>query len=114
MKNKLRKEILQKRKEMTEAERKNQSEQIVDTLLGSEKYENADTVFTFIGMAEEVNTYPLIEQAWRDGKKVAVPIAKIKGEMYFVPITSFLELKKSHFGVEPVKGKEEEVRSKGS
>lgn len=110
MKNELRQEILKKRKEMPAAERKSQSEKIMGTLFGSEKYENADTVFTFIGMEEEVNTYPLIERAWRDGKRVVVPIAKIKGEMYFVPITSFLELKRSRFGVmEPAKGKEEEV-----
>ncbi len=110
MKNKLRQETLQLRKKMTEAKRKSQSDKIIGLICGSARYKNADTVFTFIGMAEEVNTYPLIEQAWRDGKKVAVPVAMIKGEMYFVPITSFLELKKSRFGVmEPVKGKEEEV-----
>jgi 5-formyltetrahydrofolate cyclo-ligase len=61
-------------------------------------------------MEEEVNTYPLIERAWQDGKTVAVPIAKVRGEMYFVSIVSFSELKKSRFGVmEPQKGKTEEV-----
>ena len=110
MKNELRQEILEKRKKMTEVERHNRSNKINEILCSSERYKNADTVFTFIGMAKEVNTYPLIEQAWRDGKKVAVPVAKIKGQMYFVPITTFLELKKSRFGVmEPQKHKEDEV-----
>lgn len=110
MKNMLRQKILQKRKEMTVEERERKSNKIIDILCNSESYQKADVVFTYIGMEAEVNTYPLIERAWKDGKKVAVPIAKIKGEMYFVPISSFLELKKSRFGVmEPPKSKNQEI-----
>ncbi len=110
MKNRLREEILQKRKELSEEERRQKSARITATLRDSERYKKAETIFTFISMDKEVNTYPLIEQAWKDGKKVAVPIAKAKGEMYFVPIDSFSELKKSRFGVmEPEKEKEESV-----
>ncbi|WP_312071414.1 5-formyltetrahydrofolate cyclo-ligase [Anaerotignum propionicum] len=110
MKNRLRQEILQKRKEMTEEERQRKSDNIIATLIGSKRYEKAETIFTFISMDNEVNTYPLIEQAWQDGKKVAVPIAKVKGEMYFVPIDSFSELRKSRFGVmEPEKEREDRV-----
>lgn len=110
MKNKLRQEILQKRKELSEEERQLKSDKIMSTLRSSERYEKAKTIFTFISMNKEVNTYPLIEQAWKDGKKVAVPIAKAKGEMYFVPIDSFSELKKSGFGVmEPEKEREDRV-----
>lgn len=110
MKNKLRQKILQRRKEMSEEIRHRESNSIIDILCGSERYQKANIVFTYISMGEEVNTYPLIAQAWRDGKKVAVPIAKLKGKMYFVLISSFLELKKSRFGVmEPEKGEDEEV-----
>lgn len=110
MKNRLREEILQKRKELSEEERQQKSAKITATLRSSARYEKAETLFTFISMDKEVNTYPLIEQAWQDGKKVAVPIAKAKGEMYFVPIDSFSELKKSRFGVmEPEKEKEESI-----
>ncbi|WP_304507474.1 5-formyltetrahydrofolate cyclo-ligase [Anaerotignum sp.] len=110
MKNKLRQKILQKRKEMSEEVRQKESSRIIDILCSSERYQKADTIFTYISMGEEVNTYQLIEQAWRDGKKVAVPVAKLKGRMYFVTISSFLELKKSRFGVmEPEKGEDEEV-----
>ncbi|AMJ42102.1 5-formyltetrahydrofolate cyclo-ligase [Anaerotignum propionicum] len=110
MKNRLRQEILKKRKEMTEEERQRKSDNIIATLIGSKRYEKAETIFTFISMDNEVNTYPLIEQAWQDGKKVAVPIAKAKGEMYFVPIDSFSELRKSRFGVmEPEKEREDRV-----
>ncbi|MDD3394963.1 MAG: 5-formyltetrahydrofolate cyclo-ligase [Anaerotignum sp.] len=110
MKNTLRQEILQKRKEMSEGDRQRESQKIITILCGSKRYQKADTIFTFVSMNEEINTYPLIEQAWQDGKKVAVPIAKIRGRMYFVEIASFSELKKSRFGVlEPQKGEEAEV-----
>ncbi len=113
MKNMLRQKILQKRKEMSVEERQRESNRIVDILCASQSYQRADTVFTYISMEEEINTYPLIKRAWQDGKTVAVPIAKIRGEMYFVPIAAFSELKKSHFGVmEPQKGKTEEVLPK--
>lgn len=107
MKEKLRKEILLKRKRMTKEERQVGSRYILEALWKGKRYEKAEAIFTFIGMRDEVNTYPLIERAWQDGKKVAVPIAKEKGEMYFVGLSSFSELQKSRFGVmEPQKGKE--------
>lgn len=104
MKTILRQKILGQRKDMSEALRKEGSQKIVKFICNSSRYQKADTIFTFVSMEEEVNTYPLIERAWQDGKKVAVPIAKKGGKMYFVNIVSFVELKKSHFGVmEPEK-----------
>lgn len=110
MKNILRQKVLERRKAMTKETQQKKIKKIIDFLCSSKRYEKANTVFTYISMGSEVNTYPLIEQAWGDGKKVAVPIAKMKGKMYFVLISSFSELKKSHFGVmEPEKGEDEEV-----
>ncbi|HBF64832.1 MAG TPA: 5-formyltetrahydrofolate cyclo-ligase, partial [Clostridium sp.] len=54
MKNRLRQEILQKRKEMTEEERQRKSDNIIATLIGSKRYEKAETIFTFISMDNEV------------------------------------------------------------
>lgn len=110
MKNTLRQKVLKKRKEMSKEDRQEFSNKIINFICNSNRFEKADTVFTFVSMAEEVNTYPLIEQAWQDGKKVAVPIAKKGGKMYFVPLYSLLELNESRFGVmEPQKGENEEV-----
>jgi len=110
LKNTLRQEKLQKRKEVPEADRQKESSEIISFICNSKRYGNAETVFTFISMDKEVNTHPLIEQAWQDGKKVAVPIAKKGGRMYFVNLSSFLELKKSPFGVmEPQKEETEAV-----
>lgn len=110
MKNALRQKVLQQRKEMSKGERQEFSNKIINFICNSKRYEKADTVFTFVSMAEEVNTYPLIERAWQDGKKVAVPIAKKGGKMYFVLLSSLLELNQSSFGVmEPQKDENEEV-----
>lgn len=110
VKEELRKEILLKRRNMAKEERQRGSLEIIDTLCFGTRYKRANTIFTFVGMTEEINTYPLIERAWKDGKQVAVPIAKAKGEMFFVLLSSFGELAKSRFGVmEPQKGGEWEV-----
>ncbi len=110
MKNALRQAILQKRKAMGELERREFSKSITDFIIRSKRYKKAGTVFTFVSMDQEVNTYPLIEQAWQDGKRIAVPIAQKGGRMYFVSLSSFQELKKTNFGVmEPQIAEEQEV-----
>lgn len=110
MKDALRKNILKLRKELPVADRESASNRVIQHICNSEEYTKADVVFTFVSMGAEVNTYPLIERAWMDGKKVAVPIAKKGGKMYFVPISSLSELKKSTFGVmEPQKEETEAI-----
>ncbi|WP_352400521.1 5-formyltetrahydrofolate cyclo-ligase [Anaerotignum sp.] len=110
MKNALRQAILQKRKALGQDERLEFSKKITDFIIGSKRYEKAEMIFTFVSMGQEVNTYPLIKQAWQDGKKVAVPIAKKGGKMYFVKLSSFQELRKTGFGVmEPQIEEEQEV-----
>ena len=88
MKNEMRKEFLKKRSALSKAEQQEKSRIIVEKLLNTEEYKKADWIFTYIDMGSEVKTVPFIEQAWKDGKNVAVPIAKKDRLMYFVPLTT--------------------------
>ena len=110
MKNEMRKAFLKKRSSLSEEERIEKSIIIMQKLLETEEYNAAETVFCYIDMGSEVKTVPFIEQAWKDGKKVAVPIAKKDRVMYFVPLTTFEGLQRTMLGVmEPDEPMEKQV-----
>lgn len=68
-------------------------------------YQEAETVFCFVGTEQEIDTKPLLEQAWRDGKRVAVPKCKEKGCMDAYQINSLSELAAGKYGIlEPKAG----------
>ena len=73
-----------------------------------------ETVFCYIDMGSEVKTVPFIEQAWKDGKKVAVPYCIPETSiMKFFYIESEQQLKKGSFGIyEPVAEECEEATEK--
>lgn len=41
-------------------------------------YKQAKTIFMYVGRRDEINTIPIIEQAWRDGKRVGVSLCTEK------------------------------------
>ena len=63
-------------------------------------YANARTVLTYISTADEIDTAPLIDHAWRAGKRVAVPYC-IPGtrQMQFYVIRSRDDLKPGAYGI---------------
>lgn len=110
MKNQMRKEFLEKRNSMPMDAQIEKSSAIFEKIINSQGYKNADWVFTYIDMGSEVKTIPLIEKAWADHKRVAVPIAKANRLMYFVEITNFDALTRTKLGVmEPNVGIEKQV-----
>ena len=110
MKNEIRKTFLEKRNAMPKEQQIKNSEIIFEKLINSHEYKNSNWVFTYIHMGSEVKTIPLIEKAWADKKRVAVPIAKANRLMYFVEITSFDNMNRTKMGVmEPNIGIENQV-----
>ena len=99
MKNEMRKEFLKKRSAIPKEEQQEKSRIIIEKILNTEEYKKAKWIFTYIDMGSEVKTVPFIEQAWKDGKNVAVPIAKKDRLMYFVPLTTFEGLSRTKLGV---------------
>ncbi|MBQ3529265.1 MAG: 5-formyltetrahydrofolate cyclo-ligase [Oscillospiraceae bacterium] len=98
----LRKEIREKKRAMTREEIISRSEKLGELFLSTEAYQNAKTVYGYLPYNQEVRTVPMLEQALRDGKKVAVP--KIYGDtMKFLYLDDLSQVEKNSMGIpEPV------------
>lgn len=88
----IRKEVTEKKKQMAEAEIVSLSEELKDRFCSLEEYRNASVIYAYMSYNQEVRTTPIIEQAWKDGKKVAVPKTYNKEYMEFVYIDSFCDI----------------------
>ena len=69
----LRATIRQQKRAMTEEDIVNKSRQVCQLLTEHDLYKNAKTFYGYLPYNQEVRTTPLLEQAIRDGKRVAVP-----------------------------------------
>ena len=101
-KKELRRYIREKKRAMTEAEIEEKSRRLGELFLATEAYRNADTIYGYLPYNQEVRTVPMLEQALRDGKRVAVP--KCYGdEMRFIYLTDLTRVEKGYAGIpEPV------------
>ena len=74
---------------------------ISDRLIGTDAYQQAEWLFSYVSYGSEVETLSLIETALKQGKKVAVPIMtnSRKNEMVFQQITDLKELDQLHYGI---------------
>lgn len=95
------KEVLKK---MSEEEKKEKEQEIYLALLNSQLWEKASTIGCTIAQAHEVETAPIIELAWQEGKKVVVPKCTPKeSHLDFHELSSFDQLETVYFGLqEPV------------
>ena len=69
----LRAQIRVQKRAMTIEEIEERSAKLVEKFLASDAYKNAKTVYGYLPYNQEVRTVPMLEQALRDGKRVAVP-----------------------------------------
>ena len=101
-KQELRKEIRLRKRAMTEEEICHRSEELTKLFLASRAYQNARTLYGYMPYNQEVRTVALMEQALKDGKKVAIP--KCYGqEMRFIYMTDLSQVEKGYAGIpEPV------------
>ena len=94
----IRKEIFRRRKEASQEELDIWSDAIIEKVLATDMYKNCETIYTYVAYKREVVTKGLIQQAWKDGKKVAVP--RVEGPvMNFYYITSLDQLENSDMGI---------------
>ena len=101
-KQELRKSIRAQKRAMTEEEIVSKSKALAEKFLASEAYQNARTIYGYLPYNQEVRTVPMLEQALRDGKKVAVP--KCYGdEMKFLYLEDLTLVEKGYAGIpEPI------------
>lgn len=98
----LRKSIQTQKQAMTAGQIELASQSLVAQLLASPLYQNARAIYGYLPYNQEVRVLPLLEQALRDGKRVAVP--KVYGDtMKFLWITDLTAVAPGYCSIpEPV------------
>ena len=101
-KKELRAQIRAQKRAMTEAEIDAKSARLGELFAQSEAYKNAKSIYFYLPYNQEVRTTPMVEQALRDGKQVAVP--KCYGEeMRFIWITDLNDIAPGYCNIpEPI------------
>lgn len=101
-KKELRARIKEAKKAMTDAQIQQLSMDLCRQFLETEEYSRAQTIYGYLPYNQEVRTWHLLEQALKDGKKVAVP--KVYGdEMRFIYLDDLNAVSKGYAGIpEPV------------
>ena len=101
-KKELRRQIREKKRAMTPQQIETASARLGELFAASDAYKNAATIYGYLPYNQEVRTVPMLEQALRDGKKVAVP--KVVGDdMKFIYMTDLSQVEEGYAGIpEPV------------
>ena len=101
-KKELRRSIRERKRAMAEEEIVSRSEKLAELFYASDAYKNAKTIYGYLPYNQEVRTVPMLEQALRDGKRVAVP--KCYGEeMKFIFMDDLTKVEKGYANIpEPI------------
>ena len=101
-KKELRRTIRERKRAMTEEEIVSRSEKLGQLFAQSDAYKAAKTIYGYLPYNQEVRTVPMLEQALKDGKRVAVP--KVYGdEMKFLYLDDLSKVEKGYAGIpEPI------------
>lgn len=95
----LRKQIRAQMKQMPDDYFRLAGQAICRRVLESQDYRQAKTIFCFVSHGKESNTYPLLERALADGKKLCIPLCKAPGEMEAKVIRSLTDLQPGAYGI---------------
>ncbi len=91
-------------KEMTNKEKVELDDRILENLFTYDPYKEAETIGLTVAMKNEVNTKKVIEHSWSVGKKVAVPKCHPEDKsMTFRYLNSWDELETVYFGLKEPK-----------
>ena len=98
----LRRMIREKKRAMSNEQIAEKSRRLGALFANSDLYRQASSIYGYLPYNQEVRTIPMLEQALRDGKRVAVP--KVYGEeMRFIWMTDLDLVEKGYSGIpEPV------------
>ena len=101
-KKELRRQISKRKREMTESEIENASRVLAEKFVNSQVYRDAKTIYGYMPYNQEVRTIPMMEQALRDGKRVAVP--KVYGDtMKFIYMDDLSQVEEGYYNIpEPI------------
>ena len=98
----LRQAIRQQKRAMSQEEIVSRSQALGELFVKSQAYQEAKTIYGYLPYNQEVRTVPMLEQALKDGKRVAVP--KVYGDtMRFIYLEDLSAVEKSNMGIpEPI------------
>ena len=101
-KRELRQLIRTRKRAMTQEDIEQKSRRLGALFADSDLYRRATSIYGYLPYNQEVRTVPMLEQALRDGKRVAVP--KVIGdEMRFIWMTDLDQVEKGYSGIpEPI------------
>ena len=101
-KKQLRAQIREKKRAMTQAQIEEKSRALGALFRQSRDYQEANTIYGYLSYNQEVRTVPILEQALRDGKRVAVP--KVYGDtMKFIYMEDLTAVEVGYAGIpEPI------------
>ena len=101
-KKELRSYIRQQKRAMTQEQIQEASARLAELLYQTPEYRAAKTIYFYLPYNQEVRTVPMVEQAWADGKQVAVPKV-YDDEMRFIYLTDMSQVDKGYSGIpEPI------------
>lgn len=101
-KKELRAQIKAAKKAMPPEQIDSLSRDLCRQFLETEEYKNAKTVYGYLPYNQEVRTWALLEQALKDGKKVAVPKV-YEDEMRFIYMDDLTAISDGYCGIpEPI------------
>lgn len=95
----LRKAFLLRRKQFLPQEKAEMDAAITAKVLQSDAYRTAQTVFCYVSVQYEVDTRAILADAWKRGKRVAVPRCRKNGHMDFYAVSSADELSPGMRGI---------------
>ncbi len=102
-KKELRELFLNKRKALNADKKRALDLEIQSRLLMTEEYIKSDTVLTYVSNEFEIDTLGIINAAFANKKKVAVPVTNEDYSLSFYYINSLKELKRGRFNIlEPI------------
>ena len=84
---------------ISEAERSRSSAAICAHLKAMQEYQDAETVFCFVGTGTEIRTDPLLSDALKQGKRLCVPLCTDEQRMELRQIFSLGELLPGQYGI---------------
>ncbi len=90
---------------LSSEEKRREDAAVCQRVLELAAYRKAKTVFCYIAIGGEIDVTKLIFQAWKDGKRIAVPKCGKYGQMDAREITSLSSLSAGRYGIlEPKEG----------
>ena len=97
-KKELRRQIREKKRAMTPEQIEAASNRLAELFFRTPQYRQASVIYGYLPYNQEVRTIPILEQALRDGKKVAVP--KVYGDtMRFILMEDLSRVGEGYAGI---------------